>query len=40
MQPPSMFARSPQIAYFASAAAEDALCRLIAYIRATHPAVP
>lgn len=30
----------PQIAYFASAAAEDALQRLIAYIRTTHPAIP
>ncbi|MEP6608264.1 MAG: orotidine-5'-phosphate decarboxylase [Burkholderiaceae bacterium] len=30
----------PQIAYFASAVAEDALQRLIAYIRAAHPAVP
>lgn len=30
----------PQIAYFASASAEDALQRLIAYIRATHPAIP
>lgn len=30
----------PQIAYFASAGAEDALCRLIAYIRAAHPTIP
>lgn len=30
----------PQIAYFASAGAEDALQRLVAYIRQTHPAVP
>lgn len=30
----------PQIAYFASAGAEDALQRLIAYIRGAHPAVP
>ena len=30
----------PQIAYFASVAAEDALQRLIAYVRATHPAIP
>lgn len=30
----------PQIAYFASAGAEDALQRLIAYIRAAHPAIP
>lgn len=30
----------PQIAYFASAAAEDALRRLIAYVRATHPSIP
>ena len=30
----------PQIAYFASAGAEDALQRLIAYIRAAYPAVP
>lgn len=30
----------PQIAYFASAGAEDALQRLIAYVRATYPAVP
>lgn len=30
----------PQIAYFASAGAEDALQRLIAYIRETQPAIP
>ncbi len=30
----------PQIAYFASASAEDQLQRLIAYIRQAHPAVP
>jgi len=30
----------PQIAYFASAAAEDALQRLVSYIRTTHPTVP
>ena len=30
----------PQIAYFASAGAEDALRRLIAYIREAYPAVP
>jgi len=30
----------PQIAYFASAAAEDALQRLIAYVRTTHPTIP
>ena len=30
----------PQIAYFASTGSEDALQRLIAYIRAAHPAVP
>ncbi|HYM47825.1 MAG TPA: orotidine-5'-phosphate decarboxylase [Burkholderiaceae bacterium] len=30
----------PQIAYFASAGAEDALQRLIVYIREAHPAVP
>lgn len=30
----------PQIAYFASASAEDALRRLIAYIRSTQPAIP
>jgi len=30
----------PQIAYFASTGTEDALRRLIAYIRVTHPAVP
>lgn len=30
----------PQIAYFASAGAEDALQRLIAYVRRSHPAVP
>src|SRR5215203_1824838 len=30
----------PQIAYFASASAEDSLQRLIAYIRATHPTIP
>ncbi len=30
----------PQIAYFASAGAEDALQRLIAYVRAAYPAVP
>ena len=30
----------PQIAYFASAGAEDALQRLITYIRASQPAVP
>jgi orotidine-5'-phosphate decarboxylase len=30
----------PQIAYFASAGAEDALRRLIAYTRAAYPAIP
>ncbi|MGZ8993248.1 MAG: orotidine-5'-phosphate decarboxylase, partial [Burkholderiaceae bacterium] len=30
----------PQIAYFASAGAEDALQRLIAYIRSAHPGIP
>ena len=30
----------PQIAYFASTGTEDALQRLIAYIRAAHPAIP
>ncbi len=33
-------AYKPQIAYFASAGAEDALQRLIAHIRVTHPAIP
>jgi orotidine-5'-phosphate decarboxylase len=30
----------PQIAYFASVAAEEALQRLITYVRTSHPAVP
>ncbi len=30
----------PQIAYFASAGAEHALQRLIAYVRQTHPSIP
>ena len=36
----SLCAFKPQIAYFASAGAEDALQRLITYIRAASPAVP